>query len=122
MAEDTIRTLKLRLCAPIPVGHEVTVQYFEKDTAVFTTEFEVDLDQPGVLDRTTGITYGSNWQPPTFFGWDEPARPQYTKSRSSEVRVDGIVRACAVLLDTSLNHGDKIHTVLTIETGGETYR
>ena len=48
MADDTTRTLKLRLCAPIPVGHEVTVQYFEKDTAIFGTTFEVDLEQPGI--------------------------------------------------------------------------
>ncbi len=120
MADDTTRTVKLRICAPIPVGHEVTVHFFEKDTAVFSTKFELDEEQPAVVDRTTGIVYGAKWHPPGVYGWQEPIEAQYTKTRSG-THFDGVVRGCAVMVENG-SEGDRILTVLTIEEGATTYR
>ena len=120
MPDAPLRTLAFNLCAPIPVGHRVLVQFWELDTGIFKHDFKRDGDQPSILDRTTGIAYGAKWHPASFFGWSEPLHPQAPPSRAVD-RVEGTVRGCAVMTaGTSTN--EQIMTVLTIETdAGEAY-
>ena len=121
MPDEQLRTFQMRLCAPIPLGHDVVVHLAEKDVGVFATKFEVDADQPIVVDRTTGVVYGASWHPHEIFGWSKPIEPYAPKSLVGE-RVEGVVRACAVLLDTTSSHGHELRTVLTISVGAEGYR
>jgi hypothetical protein len=118
MSDPALRTFAFNLCAPIPVGHHVVVQFWEVDTGIIRHGFKRDGDQPSVLDRTTGVAYGARWQPATFFGWTEAMHPQDFAARAVD-RVEGTVRACAVMTGgTSTN--ERIMTVLTIEIGTET--
>ena len=120
MAHETIRKLVLHICAPIPIGHEVIVQYFEKDTAVIATKFELIEDEPAVVDRTTGVVYGAAWHPASFFEWSEPVPNQYERARPAQ-KFEGTVRACAVLTGHT-KEGNYLVTVLTIDTSGVGYR
>jgi hypothetical protein len=124
MANDEIvETLRMHLCAPIPVGHEVLVQFYELDEALFGTRFQIDVEQPSILDCTTGVTYGATWHPPNFFGLEKQLQEDYRKPRVSKRLIEGKVRACAVLLgNVPQERGDCVFTVLTIDKSATTYR
>ena len=107
------RTITMRLCAPIPVGHDVVVQYWERDMGIFGQRFTAEESKPSVLDRTTGIGYGAPWHAMSFFGLEPGAEEKTWKPRPAQ-RVEGTVRACAVFTENG-NEGDRVTTVLTVE-------
>ena len=94
MAEGSQQTFKMSICAPIPVGHEVVVQYWEWDSGVFGTKYEIDASQPTVVDRTTGVAYGAPWHSMSFYGLPPGEEVKVRKPRPGP-RVEGTVRACA---------------------------
>lgn len=47
--------------APIPVGHRVELQFFERDTGFFSVEYNEQLDMPLIRDLETGVEYAPEW-------------------------------------------------------------
>lgn len=47
--------------APIPIGHRVELQFFERDTGFFSVEYSEQLDMPLIRDLDTGIEYAPEW-------------------------------------------------------------
>jgi hypothetical protein len=118
---SAMQRVHIKICAPIPVGHDVLIQFWEWDAGVFGSKYEVDATQPSIVDRTTGVTYGAPWNAMSFFGLEPTEDERFRKPRPGP-RIEGTVRACA-LFTKNENHGDRITTVLTIEVrGGGGYR
>lgn len=46
---------------PIPVGHEVEVRIYAFEEGLFTKNWVVRAGDAAILDRTTGVLYGSDW-------------------------------------------------------------
>jgi hypothetical protein len=115
MAGATL-TIKIAICAPIPVGNDVVVQYWEYDAGIFGTMFQVDESEPSVIDRTTGIAYGTPWHAKSFFGFEPGEEEKRRKTRPAR-RVEGTVRGCSVFTHNG-QHGVQIGTWLVLEVRG----
>ena len=112
-AGATLQRIRITISAPIPIGHDVLVQYWEWDSGLFGSKYELDESQPSVVDRTTGVMYGASWQAMSFFGL-EPGEGEKLRKPRPGPRVEGTVRASSVFTEHG-NQGDRVTTVLTIE-------
>lgn len=46
---------------PIPVGHQVEVRVYAAEEGLFSKAWVPHPEDPWLLDRTTGVAYGSAW-------------------------------------------------------------
>lgn len=105
----------------IPLGHQVEVRIYAVEEGIFSTAWVAKIDEPLILDRTTGVVYGADWhfQAINMYqsGTVRPDLPMEVRSDLREhARVVGTVRGCRVVW---IGGGDSRYpqTTLLIEAG-----
>lgn len=103
--------------APIPIGHRVELQFFERDTGFFSVEYSEQLDMPLIRDLDTGIEYAPEWLFKTEardnLGLTSPRALEMSPSVRPTRSLTGTVVACRVV--TGLVAADwTVFTYLTL--------
>ncbi len=106
--------VKLPFLAPIPIGHDVLVQWTQRP-GIFSGWSDAE---PIVLDRTTGIVWG-DWSVPETLDHAHFAVEQHTQElKQSRPMTAGRVQSCQVT-SSGTGKGNHLYTTLVIEVTGE---
>ncbi|HEY8376331.1 MAG TPA: hypothetical protein VIK91_07580 [Nannocystis sp.] len=107
----------LHHAAPIPVGHRVELQFYERNDGFFVVEYIEQVDTPLIRDLDTGIEYAPEWlfkrEPWEQLGPSSAKALEMSPSVRPTRSLVGRVIACRVV--TGVVAGDwTIFTYLTI--------
>lgn len=61
MPFTTQKTITVVYPVPIPIGHRVKVQFFNKKEGILKKKSVLQVNHPLIIDEDTGIEYGSYW-------------------------------------------------------------
>jgi hypothetical protein len=85
----------------IPLGHQIEVRIYAVEEGIFKTAWVAKTDEPLIIDRTTGVVYGSAWHFDEVIGYQSgTVRPdlpiEVRRDLKEHARLVGTVRGCRI--------------------------